>query len=144
MGKEKSAAATRIKRRRADDDAGAPAKRARVGDEGPDADASGPTAIHKGKIQQIKEEEGEQMLSSSSSSSRSSSVRRGRSGSARGGSAREDSERRGRSGSLRSATVNQEKSANGKRGESAIGKRGESVSIKQEKGEKKRVDGPIL
>ncbi|KAL1753429.1 hypothetical protein FB107DRAFT_292430 [Schizophyllum commune] len=133
-GKEKSAAAKRIKRRRADDDGAAPAKRARVGDEGADADASGPTAINKGKIQQIKEEEGEQMLSSSSS--RSSSVRRGRSGSARGG--RGESERRGRSGSLRSATVNQEKSANGKRGESAIGKRGESVSIKQEKGEKKR------
>ncbi|KAL1704204.1 hypothetical protein EV121DRAFT_206270 [Schizophyllum commune] len=135
-GKEKSAAATRIKRRRADDDGGAPAKRARVGDEGPDADASGPTAINKGKIQQIKEEEGEQMLSSSSSSSRSSSVRRGRSGSARGG--RAESERRGRSGSLRSATVNQEKSANGKRGESISVKRGESVSVKQEKGEKKR------
>ncbi|KAL1690952.1 hypothetical protein GGG16DRAFT_54689 [Schizophyllum commune] len=113
-GKEKSAAATRIKRRRVDDDGGAPAKRARVGDEDPDADASGPTAINKGKIQQIKEEEGEQMLSSSS---RSSSARRGRSGSARGGSAREDSARRGRSGSLR-----QEKSA----------------IVKQEKGEKKR------
>ncbi|KAL1732163.1 hypothetical protein EV714DRAFT_207242 [Schizophyllum commune] len=112
-GKEKSAAATRIKRRRADDEGAAPAKRARVGDEGPDADASGPTAINKGKIQQIKEEEGEQMLSSSSS--RSSSVRRGRSGSARGG--RAESERRGRSGSLR-----QEKSA----------------IVKQEKGEKKR------
>ena len=86
-----------------------------MGDEGPDADASGPTAITKGKIQQIKEEEGEQMLSASSS--RSSSVRRGRSGSARGGSAKEDSARRGRSGSLR-----QEKSA----------------IVKQEKGEKKR------
>ncbi|KAL1663939.1 hypothetical protein GGF50DRAFT_55866 [Schizophyllum commune] len=133
-GKETSAAATRIKRRRADDDGGAPAKRARVGDEDPDADASGPTAINKGKIQQIKEEEGEQMFTSSSS--RSSSVRRGRSGSARGG--RGESERRGRSGSLRSATVNQEKSANGKRGESVSVKRGESVSVKQEKGEKKR------
>ncbi|KAI4522239.1 hypothetical protein K525DRAFT_199325 [Schizophyllum commune Loenen D] len=136
-GKEKSAAATRIKRRRADDGEGAPVKRARVGEEDSQVGAQedgAPATITKGKIQQIKEEEGEQMLSSSSS--RSSSVRRGRSGSARAG--REESERRGRSGSLRSATVNQEKSANGKRGESAIGKRGESVSVKQEKGEKKR------
>ncbi|KAL1683029.1 hypothetical protein EV122DRAFT_286593 [Schizophyllum commune] len=130
-GKEKSAAATRIKRRRADDGEGAPVKRARVGEEDSQVDSGtqedgAPATITKGKIQQIKEEEGEQMLSSSSS--RSSSVRRGRSGSARGG--RAESERRGRSGSLRSATVNQGKSANGKRGE--------SVSVKQEKGEKKR------
>uniref|UniRef100_D8QHQ9 Zinc finger PHD-type domain-containing protein n=1 Tax=Schizophyllum commune (strain H4-8 / FGSC 9210) TaxID=578458 RepID=D8QHQ9_SCHCM len=126
-GKEKSAAATRIKRRRADDGEGAPAKRARVGEDEEGA-GEGASMTLKGKIQQIKEEEGEQMLSSSSS--RASSVRRGRSGSARGGSAREDSARRGRSGSLRSAAVKQEKSANGKRGE--------SISVKQEKGEKKR------